>query len=277
MPPKKDSKKDPKKDAKGGSKGFFFGFNPNVNTAMVLCVRSKMWAVTALGVHLARITFSGSMRQVSGARYALTSEGGAPRKRRTALHVSETAKIPSPKAENAATIDALLASGVDVERIRGLCPRVLKYSPERVRAMMAGLKSIDVDPVKALRRGPRLWAADPERWEARLAVLQEMDLDVPKTITACPEILLRTPDSLRAKTKALHAMGLDAAKVVTHRPTVFGLTEDRIRGTIAYLDSVGLNGIRGRQLFPHYFVLQREYKTAPHRAVHDRRHGPRHR
>jgi len=169
----------------------------------------------------------------------------------------------TPKPEDPATVDTLVALGVDVVRIRSQCPQVLRYPPARVLATTSALKEFKVDPVRVLRQDIRLWSADPQRWEARLAVLREMDLSIAKLITTCPAVLTHTPETLRAKVETLDRMGLCATKIVNHFPSALGLSGDRVRNTIVFLDGVGLDGVRAVNSVPTLLGYNVDTKLRP--------------
>jgi hypothetical protein len=184
---------------------------------------------------------------------------------RTAKWVRAASGVVDPKSvvELTETVDALSAHGVDVERLRRVFPRVLRYDPARIRVTIATLVALGVDPVKALHRWPPLWGIDADCWEERLAVLRELNLDVAEVVTGCPAVLSRLPDALRAKVGVLLRMGLDKVRVVRKCPSVFGYSDGRIRNTLIFLDGVGLDGVRVINAYPTILHANVDTKLRP--------------
>jgi len=169
----------------------------------------------------------------------------------------------NPKPDNADTAAVLAAHGVAVEKLKRLYPRVLRYEPDRIRAMIAALTALRVVPAKVLNRNPSVWGVDPQCWEDRLAALRTLDLDAARVVAGCPCVLHRTPGAVRSKYGTLLRMGLDAAKVVRGCPTVFNLSDDRIGATIAFLDRAGLDGVRLVNNFPPVLCCNVDAKLRP--------------
>jgi len=194
-------------------------------------------------------------------RYFVTRAGTLLMGPRTAMRMASGAAVPKP--DNADTAAVLAAHGVDVGRLKRLYPRVLRYEPTRIVAMIAALKALEVAYAKALNCNPRLWGYDPGSWEERLAVFRELGVDVAKLLDGCPGALGLPAHTLRAKVEAMRSMGLDPMKVLKHCPNVLSLSAHRIGNTIAFLNGAGLDGVRVVNSFPVVLGYSVDNKLRP--------------